>query len=234
MFFYGRYFDPLYLTITAVSLALMLAAQFLVKSRYSKYSKIINRSMLTGAEAARRVLEANGVYNVAIEKVAGRLSDHYDPRANVIRLSAEVYDSPSIASVGIASHEAGHAVQYAKKYVPIKLRMAIIPFAQHGPIVGIMLMLIGVAINMFNLTLCGLILFGATFVFQFITLPVEFNASRRAIEAIKSENLLSPDEAVGAKKVLGAAAMTYVAAMIQSFLLLLYYAVRFLGGSRRD
>ncbi len=234
MGFYGYYFDPLYLMIAAVSLTLMLAAQILVKSRYSKYSKIRNSSGLTGAEAAKQVLEANGVYDVKVEKISGHLSDHYDPKANVIRLSNEVFDSPSIASVGIAAHEAGHAVQYAKNYAPIKLRMAIIPFAQYGPIIGLILVFVGVAIEMLNLSILGLVLFGSTFAFQLITLPVEFNASRRAIQAIYANRLLSPDEAVGAKKVLGAAAMTYVAAMIQSFLTLLYYVVRILGNNRRN
>ncbi len=234
MGFYGLYFDPLYLMIAAVSLTIMLAAQFLVKSRYSKYSKITNHKGLTGAQAAKQVLEQNGVFGVKVERISGNLTDHYDPKTNVIRLSEGVYDAPTIAAVGIAAHEAGHAVQYAKHYAPIKVRMAIVPFAQYGPVIGLLLVLIGSAINMFDLTVIGLILFGSTFVFQLVTLPVEFNASRRAIKAINSGDLLSSEEANGAKKVLTAAALTYVAAMIQSFLTLLYYVLRFTGNNRRN
>ncbi len=231
---YGMYYlwDPLYMTVVIISLIIMLWAQYLVKSRYKNYSRIPNSRGLTGADAARAVLSANGVTGVRIEVVSGTMTDHYDPRSNVIRLSEGVCDSTSIAAVGIAAHEAGHAVQYAAGYVPIKIRTAIIPFAQYGPMLGIILMIIGSAINFFNLTVLGLVLFGATFAFQFATLPVEFNASRRALAAISSGGLLSPDEYNGAKKVLTAAALTYVAAMIQSLLTLLYYAVRFLGNSR--
>ncbi len=229
-----RMADPLYLTITVVSLAIMLAAQLLVKSRYSRFSRIGNSRGLTGADAARAVLAANGVTGVGIEQVDGTMTDHYDPRTNTIRLSQGVYGSSSIAAVGIAAHEAGHAVQYATAYKPIKIRTAIIPFAQYGPMVGLILMLIGAGLNMFNLTVLGLVLFGATFAFQFATLPVEFNASRRALAAIKQGGLLSADEFGGAKKVLTAAALTYVAAMIQSLLVLLYYAVRLLGNSRNE
>lgn len=231
---YGMYYlwDPLYMTVVIISLIIMLWAQYLVKSRYKSYSRIPNSRGLTGADAARAVLSANGVTGVRIEVVSGTMTDHYDPRSNVIRLSEGVCDSTSIAAVGIAAHEAGHAVQYAAGYVPIKIRTAIIPFAQYGPMLGIILMIIGSAINFFNLTVLGLVLFGATFAFQFATLPVEFNASRRALAAISSGGLLSHDEYNGAKKVLTAAALTYVAAMIQSLLTLLYYAVRFLGNSR--
>ena len=231
-YYYGFY-DPLYLGIAVISLIIMISAQILVKSRYSKYSKISNNRGLTGADAARQVLEYNGVYGVGIERVSGQLTDHYDPKTNVIRLSDGVFDSTSIAAVGIAAHEAGHAVQYAKNYFPIKVRTAIIPFARFGPAFGIIMMLIGAAVNMLNLIVIGLILFGATFAFQFITLPVEFNASRRALSAINEKYLLDEEGYKGAKKVLTAAALTYVAAMIQSFLTLLYYATRFLGNRRR-
>lgn len=233
-YFYYSYFDPLYIAVALIALLIMLAAQILVKSRYSKYSALQNSRGITGCEAARQVLELNGVYGVRIERVSGKLSDHYDPRSNVIRLSAEVYDSCSVAAVGIASHEAGHAVQYAEKYFPIKVRTAIIPFAQHGPMIGIILLLVGSALNMFNLTLLGLILFASTFIFQFATLPVEFNASSRAMSAIRKGNLLFGDEIGGARKVLTAAALTYVAAMLQSLLTLLYYAFRFLGRNNRN
>ena len=231
-YFYG-YYDPAYLFIMIVSLVVMLIAQGLVKGRYSKYSKINNLRNLTGADAAKAVLNSAGVFGVTIEHVGGTMTDHYDPKTNTIRLSEGVYNSTSIAAIGIAAHEAGHAVQYAKNYAPIKVRMAIVPFAQYGPIVGILLMFIGLFLNYFNLIVIGLILFGATFFFQMVTLPVEFNASRRALSAIKDNNLLYDEEYSGAKKVLTAAALTYVAAMVQSFLTLLYYIIRFTG-NRRD
>lgn len=232
-YFYGYYFDSLYLLIAGISLVIMLSAQILVKSRYSKYSKIPNSRGLTGAQAAKSVLEANGVYDVRIEQVSGQLTDHYDPKNNVIRLSEGVYSSNSVAAVGIAAHEAGHAVQYAKSYFPIKVRTAIIPLVRIGPTIGILMMIIGAFINMFNLIVWGIVLFGLTFVFQFVTLPVEFNASRRALVAIREGHLLDDEGFTGAKKVLTAAALTYVAAMIQSLLTLLYYATRFLGNRRR-
>ena len=228
-----RFMDPLYLGVVVVSLGLMLVAQYLVKANFAKFSKIPNMRNLTGAEAARKVLEYNGVFGVNIEAVNGNLTDHYDPKTNVIRLSQGVYNSNSIAAVGIAAHEAGHAVQHAQNYVPVKVRTAIIPFANYGPAIGIILMLIGTLINVLDIIVVGLVLFAATFVFQLVTLPVEFNASQRAIKTIKEMNLLEGDEAVGAKKVLTAAALTYVAAMIQSLLTLLYYALRFLGRSNR-
>ena len=231
-YFYGFY-DPLYLFIMIISLAVMLMAQVLVKGRYSKYSKISNARNLTGADAAKAVLNASGVYGVTIERINGTMTDHYDPKTNTIRLSDGVYNSTSIAAIGIAAHEAGHAVQYSENYAPIKVRMAIIPFAQYGPMIGVLLMLVGLFINYFNLILIGLLLFASTFIFQLITLPVEFNATRRALVAIKESNLLYGEEYDGAKKVLTAAALTYVAAMVQSFLTLLYYIIRFTG-NRRD
>ncbi len=232
-FSFYRFMDPLYLAVVVISIFLMLIAQLLVKSSYSKFSKISNSRGLTGADAARRVLEYHGIYNVDIQSVSGNLTDHYDPRTNVIKLSDGVYGSTSIAAVGIAAHEAGHAVQHAKNYVPIKVRTAIIPFANYGPAIGIILMLIGAFINAFNIIIFGLALFAATFIFQLVTLPVEFNASRRAIKTISELNLLEDNELRGAKRVLTAAALTYVAAMIQSLLTLLYYAVRLLGNNRR-
>ena len=233
MVYYYAMMDPLYLAVVVISLVLMLLAQLLVKGSFSKYSKRINMRNITGAEAALKVLEYHGVYNVKIQPVSGNLTDHYDPRSNVIRLSESVYSSNSIAAVGIAAHEAGHAVQHAKNYVPVKVRTAIIPFANYGPTVGILLMIIGAFLNAFNLVVIGLALFGATFLFQLVTLPVEFNASRRAVQTISEMQLLEDAELRGAKMVLTAAALTYVASMIQSLLTLLYYALRFLGGTSR-
>ena len=226
------YYSYSYLLYMLPGLVLMLYAQFKVKHSFSKYSKVTNRRGLTGADAAREVLRQNSVDGVRIEHVSGNLSDHYDPRTNVIRLSDDVYNSTSVAAVGVAAHEAGHAVQYAKSYGPIKLRAAIIPACNIGSQLGIPLALIGAVMGVLGLVYVGLALFGLALLFQVVTLPVEFNASRRAISAINSTALLTKEEASGAKAVLSAAAMTYVAAMIQSLLMLLYYVSRFTG--RRD
>lgn len=226
------YYSYSYLLYMLPGLVLMLYAQLKVKHSFSKYSKVTNSRGLTGADAAREVLRQNGVDGVQIEHVSGNLTDHYDPRTNIIRLSDEVYNSTSVAAVGVAAHEAGHAVQYAKSYGPIKFRAAIIPACNIGSRLGIPLAIIGAVIDMMGLVYVGLALFGLAVLFQVVTLPVEFNASRRAISAINSTALLTKEEASGAKAVLSAAAMTYVAAMIQSLLMLLYYMSRFAG--RRD
>ena len=226
------YYSYSYLFYMLPGLVLMLYAQFKVKHSFSKYSKVTNQRGLTGADAAREVLRQNGVDGVRIEHVSGNLSDHFDPRTNVIRLSDDVYNSTSVAAVGVAAHEAGHAVQYAKGYGPIKLRAAIIPACNIGSQLGIPLALIGAVMGVLGLVYAGLALFGLAVLFQVVTLPVEFNASRRAINAINSTALLTKEESSGAKAVLSAAAMTYVAAMIQSLLMLLYYVSRFTG--RRD
>lgn len=232
-YWYYRFSDPLYMLVALISLVLIFAAQIAVKSRYSKYSKIPNSRHLTGEQAARAVLNANGVYDVDIVRINGNLTDHFDPKRKVIALSDGVFSATSIAAVGIAAHEAGHAVQHAEGYTPIKVRTAFVPFAQYAPTIGIVLAFFGFMINSFNLTVFGLVLYAATFIFQFITLPVEFNASHRALNAIKEGNLLEGNEYIGAKKVLTAAALTYVAAMLQALLTLLYYIVRLLG-NRRD
>lgn len=226
------YYSYSYLFYMLPGLLLMLYAQFKVRHSFSKYSKVTNSRGLTGADAAREVLRQNGVDGVRIEHVSGNLSDHYDPRTNVIRLSDDVYNSTSVAAVGVAAHEAGHAVQYAKSYGPIKLRAAIIPVCNIGSQLGIPLALIGAIIGIMGLVYVGIALFSLALVFQLVTLPVEFNASRRAINAINSTAILTKEEASGAKAVLSAAAMTYVAAMIQTLLTLLYYLSRFTG--RRD
>ena len=226
------YYSYSYLFYMLPGLLLMLYAQFKVRHSFSKYGKVTNSRGLTGADAAREVLRQNGVDGVRIEHVSGNLSDHYDPRTNVIRLSDDVYNSTSVAAVGVAAHEAGHAVQYAKSYGPIKLRAAIIPVCNIGSQLGIPLALIGAIIGIMGLVYVGIALFSLALVFQLVTLPVEFNASRRAINAINSTAILTKEEASGAKAVLSAAAMTYVAAMIQTLLTLLYYLSRFTG--RRD
>lgn len=202
-------------------------ASIRVKSAFSRYSRISNSRGLTGADAAMAVLRANGVNNVRIERVSGELTDHYDPRTNVIRLSDSVYGSASVAAVGVAAHEAGHAVQYAHNYGPVKLRSAIIPVCNFGAKLSLPLIIIGSLLLSDWLILAGIALFALSVLFQVVTLPVEFNASRRALSAIEQEGLLRSEERTGAKKVLSAAAMTYVASLLQSLLILFYYLSRY-------
>ncbi len=215
MHFYGLDYYGTYILFMLPALLISLFAQIKVKSAFSKYSQKF--CTLSGADAARRVLELNGVYNVRIERVAGELTDHFDPTANVIRLSDSVYDSRTIAAVGVAAHEAGHAVQHAQNYVPIKIRGAILPVCNFGSQISIPLVLIGLLFGSDLLAYVGIILFSTVLLFQLVTLPVEFNASHRAIDVIRNYNLLTADDEVkGARKVLTAAAMTYVAAVITS------------------
>lgn len=229
LYSYG-YFS--YLLFLMPGLIIVLIAQFKVKSAYKRYSAVANSRHLTGADAAKAVLNSSGISGVEIRRVSGEMTDHYNPADNTVYLSDGVFDSTSIAAVGIAAHEAGHAVQYAESYGPIKLRMAIIPVCNFGARFGIPLAFLGAIFDILGLVWLGLLLFGLTLVFQLVTLPVEFNASRRAMDAING-GLLADDEARGARKVLTAAAMTYVAAMLQSLLYFLYYAMRFLGGRGR-
>lgn len=198
-----------------------LIAQGMVKSTFAKYSKVRCGRGFTGADAAREILDRNGLTNVSIERVSGSLTDHYDPRANVIRLSDDVYGSSTVAAVGVAAHEAGHAVQYAQGYFPIKIRSAIIPITQFGSSLSTPLVLLGIIFSWDVLISVGILLFCTVVLFQAVTLPVEFNASARAIRTLREENVLEDDELKGAKKVLTAAAMTYVAAMVSALLSLL-------------
>ncbi len=230
-FFY--YFDTYYWIILVPAMLIALVAQINVSSTFNRYSRIAGRRGLTGAQAAEEVLKAHGVYGVQITRVSGRLTDHYDPRSNVIRLSDSVYDSTSIAAVGVAAHEAGHAVQYAQDYGPIKLRGAIIPVCNFSSQISILLIILGFVLYSRPLFAVGVILFAVATVFQVVTLPVEFNASRRAIHSLRDTNLLDEQELRGAKKVLGAAAMTYVAALLVSIAHLLRYLLLF-GSRRRD
>ena len=230
-FFY--YFDTYYWIILVPAMLIALVAQINVSSTFNRYSRIAGRRGLTGAQAAEEVLKAHGVYGVQITRVSGRLTDHYDPRSNVIRLSDSVYDSTSIAAVGVAAHEAGHAVQYAQDYGPIKLRGAIIPVCNFSSQISILLIILGFVLYSRPLFAVGVILFAVATVFQVVTLPVEFNASRRAIRSLRDTNLLDEQELRGAKKVLGAAAMTYVAALLVSIAHLLRYLLLF-SSRRRD
>ena len=207
------YFDWTYVVLVLPCVLLSLWASSSVKTTFNKYSKQFSRRGITGAQAAERVLRANGVHGVQIQRVSGDLTDHFDPKTNVIRLSDSVYDSTSTAAIGVACHEAGHAVQYAQNYGPIKLRAAIIPVTNIGSKLAMPLILIGLllaAAENVSFTFVYLVIacFGLSLVFQLVTLPVEFNASRRAMEAIESANLLTEEEQRGAKKILKAAALT--------------------------
>lgn len=214
------FLDYYYIVWVLPAMFLMIIAQISVKTTFSKYSR--HFCSISGAEAARRVLEANGVYGVRIERVAGNLTDHYDPKANVIRLSETVYDDCTVAAAGVAAHEAGHAVQYAKSWGPIKIRTAIFPICNIGSQLAVPLVMFGFIFDALYLVDVGIIFFALALLFQLITLPVEFNASRRAINALSSHNILANQyEVNGAKKVLFAAAMTYVTSFLVSLAQLL-------------
>ena len=237
MFYYG--FDWTYVVLVLPCVILAMVASANVNSTFKRYSKELSRRHLTGAEAAQRVLSANGVSGVRFERVSGSLTDHYDPRSNVIRLSDDVFGSTSIAAIGVACHEAGHAVQYAKGYAPIKLRAAIIPVTNFGSRLAMPLILLGLlfsAGSYFGDTMVylGIACFGLSVLFQLVTLPVEFNASRRALQAIESNELLTEEEYRGARKTLTAAAMTYVAATAVALAQLLRLLMIFGGRRSRD
>ncbi len=231
------YIDWTYMTILLPCIILSLWASSNVNSTFRRYSKQYSRRGLTGAEAAQRVMAANGVRGVRIERVAGSLTDHYDPRSNAIRLSDDVYSNTSTAAIGVACHEAGHAVQYAVGYAPIKLRAAVIPITNFGSKIAMPLILLGMLMSglghlYYNLVYVGIACFGLSLVFQLVTLPVEFDASRRALAAIQNGELLTTEEYRGAKKTLTAAALTYVAATAVSLAQLLRLIMIF--GRRND
>ena len=235
-YFYG--FDWTYLALVIPSMILALWASASVNRTFQKYAKKSSIRGITGAQAAQYVLTGNGVSGVTIERVQGNLTDHYDPRTNVIRLSSNVYNSTSIAAIGVACHEAGHAVQHAKNYAPIRIRTAIIPITNFGSKLAMPLILLGVLISSvadysYTLVYAGILCFSLSLVFQLVTLPVEFNASRRAIAAISDQSLLNDEEIKGAKKTLTAAALTYVAAVAVSLAQLLRLILLFGGGGRR-
>ena len=211
-FYTPFYFDySIIVLIPAMIFAMWASAN--VNSTYKKFSKNETQSRMTGFDTARRILDANGLGHVRIEQVAGELTDHFDPRTNVLRLSRAVYSGATVASVGIAAHEAGHAVQFARGYVPMKIRSAIIPVTNFGSTLAFPIFLIGLLFSNYTLATAGIILFSLTALFQAVTLPVEFNASRRAMAALDGCNVLTDSEQKGARKVLRAAALTYVAAL---------------------
>lgn len=236
MYYYG--FDLTYIILVLPCVILSIWASSNVNSTFKRYAKQISARRITGAQAAQRVLNAHGVTNVRIERVSGSLTDHYDPKTNVIRLSDSVYNNPSTAAIGVACHEAGHAVQYAQNYAPIKLRAAIVPITNIGSKLAMPLILLGLLVSFlgdfsYTIVYLGIACFGLSLVFQLVTLPVEFNASRRAMESIEHGNILTQEELKGARKTLSAAAMTYVAATAVSLMQLLRLIMLF-GGRRRN
>lgn len=221
------FMDYWYIILVIPAMIIAGIAQYKVKSTYKKFAKVANSRGITGAYAAQAVLSHYGIRDVRIEQTSGQLTDHYDPKAKVIRLSQGVYDSSSVAAVGIACHEAGHAAQHASKYVPIEIRNALVPVCNIGSTLGFPLAILGYFLGFEPLITIGLVLYSAIFIFQVATLPVEFNASRRAIKVIEETGLLYDDEVGSAKKVLSAAAMTYVASMIVALANLLRLVLRF-------
>lgn len=224
--------DPLYWMMMAPVLLLSLFATIKVKSTFSKYSKIASSSGMQASEVAMQILSRNGISNVTVTETGGFLSDHYDPIKKVVRLSPDVFRSNSIAAIGVAAHETGHAIQHAKSYTPLILRNTIVPVAQFGSSFAWIAIILGFILGFMGLVKFGILLFSGVVFFQLVTLPVEFNASSRAKEMLASYGLLSQTELVGVRKVLSAAAMTYVAAAASSIMTLLYFLIRagFLGG----
>ena len=227
------YYDSIYWIILIPVLLLSLYAQIKVSSSFRRYSRERNRRGVTGAQAAYAVLKAHGIHDVAIRSCRGELTDHYDPRDNAIYLSEPVYNAATVAAVGVAAHEAGHAVQYAMGYGPVRLRTAIIPVTQFGSKFAFIALMLGLALYSQPMFGLGIILFGATTLFQLVTLPVEFNASARAVAKVEQYGLLTTEETKGCRKVLTAAAMTYVAATASAGLQLLRLVLLFGGNNRR-
>ncbi len=228
------FFDPLYLILALPALLLGLYAQYRTKSAFNKYAQVPTRRGLTGAQVARLLLDADGLTNVQIEpSQGGKLSDHYDPSSKILRLSPDVYQGDSLAAAGVAAHETGHALQDAAHYTPLVLRGAMVPSVRIGSWLGPLLFMAGWFIHLTQLSWAGVILFSAASVFAVVTLPVEFDASRRAKQLLIARNILGQDEMVGVNSVLNAAALTYVAAALQAIGTLLYYVLLLSGGRSR-
>lgn len=232
------YIDWTYIVLVIPAMILALYAQNKVNSTFKKYSRVASRSGMTGAQAARRLMELNGIYDVSIERVSGNLTDHYDPSKKVLRLSDSVYSDTSVAAIGVAAHETGHAIQHARGYVPLTLRTVMVPLANLGSTLSMPLIFLGILFSfssrmgnsMINL---GILLFGLSVVFTIVTLPVEFNASKRAVACLGDSGILYDEEIGGVKKVLSAAAMTYVASTAVALANFLRLIIIF-GGRRRD
>ena len=229
--YFGNY--GLYILISIPALLLGLYAQAKVQGAYRKYSKIRISNGMTGSEVARKMLDSNNLQNVRIEHVRGTLSDHYDPRKKILRLSQAVYGTPSIAAVGVAAHEAGHAIQHSERYGPLSLRSIMVPSVQLGSWLGPIIFMAGLLLAMDNLAIIGLILFAGTALFAIVTIPVEMDASRRAKSVLSSNSIVYGNELEGVNTVLNAAALTYVAGAVQALSTLLYYMLLFFGGRRR-
>ena len=235
------FFDPLYIVVILICTGFSLYASSITKSRFQKYSQYTTRSRMTGAEVAQRILQDNNIHDVKIERVGGKLSDHYDPSSKTLRLSTDVHDRNSMAAFGVAAHEVGHAIQHAQAYGFLSFRSAWVPVANLGS--GLSFIVIFIALMMggaqtatgASLSWLGVLLFGCTTIFTLVTLPVEFDASKRALACLRKGNYVAEKELDGARKVLNAAAMTYVVAFASSLLMLLYYAFRLgLIGGRRN
>ena len=232
--YYGYYYyDPTYMLIV-ISALISLFAQFLVNSRFSKYSRVRSRSGMTGAQAAERILQSQGIYDVAIQRVSGKLTDHYDPRNKTLNLSDAVYASTSVAAVGVAAHECGHAIQHARGYAPLSFRSALVPVANIGSQLSWLFIILGIFFGgSHTLIMIGILMFSAAVLFQLVTLPVEFNASGRALKLLSETGILQKDEVSDTRKVLSAAALTYVAAAATAVLQLLRL-LRLFGVNDRD
>jgi Zn-dependent membrane protease YugP len=228
------YLDPLYLILALPGLLLGLWAQMRVKGTFNKYAKVRTARNLTGAEIARHLLDNQGLQDVRVEETQGFLSDHYDPRTRVLRLSPDVYRTPSVAAAGVAAHEMGHALQHSAGYAPLQIRSAIVPVVQFGSSLAPILILVGFLLRFTPLAWVGVILFAGAVVFSLVTLPVEFDASRRAKTLLNQSGIVTHEEAGGVSAVLNAAGWTYVAAAIAAVGQLLYYVLLLTGGSRRN
>ena len=228
------YFNPMYFVFALPALILALIAQARVRSAVSKYSKVYTGRGVTGARVARAILDNAGLQDVAVERTSGLLTDHYDPLSRTLRLSPEVFDTPSVAAVGIAAHETGHALQHQQRYLPLTIRSAIVPGVQIGSWLGPIIFFVGLLLNFQTLAWVGVILFAGVALFSLVTLPVEFDASRRAKELLPQFGFATGDELSGVSKVLDAAALTYVAGLAQALSTLLYYVFLLSGNRRRS
>ena len=233
---YGFYFDPTYILVI-IGAVICLAASAKVKSTFNKYNRVRSMSGMTGAQAAERILNSAGIYDVSIQHISGNLTDHYDPRNKVLSLSDSTYGSASVAAVGVAAHECGHAIQHQTSYAPLTIRSAIVPVANFGSTIAWPLIVIGLFFNSSTGTFLidlGIICFSLAVLFQLVTLPVEFNASNRAVKILESTGILGQEELRGTRKVLGAAALTYVAGAASAILQLLRLVILFGGRGRND
>ena len=228
------YFNPLYLVFALPALLLALVAQWRVQAAINKYSRVHTGRGATGARVARAILDGYGLQHVAVERTGGFLGDHYDPLSRTLRLSPEVHDTPSVAAVGIAAHEAGHALQHAEGYWPLQARSAIVPVVQFGSYLGPLVFMLGFLLNFTGLAWAGVFLFAGVALFALITLPVEFDASRRAKELLAGQGYVWGEELTGVSRVLDAAALTYVAGLAQALSTLLYYVFLLTGFRRRE